>query len=170
MQFLRALRAMCPRRPAASWRGAGQGGARCGVLCAGRWRSWGAVQLAPRMARINWALFIFDRPSTSSCRARLYSSSRVRSDSERWGLPVPCVVRFGVSWRSRRCLFTVRAAISLARLAETPRRRWLSLMCSYCRSRLLLHREAGIAARRGGWLAPARLLFVGFSNNMRACG
>ena len=35
-----------------------------------------------------------------------------------------------------RSLFTVRAAISLARLSDSPRSFALSLMCSYCRSRL----------------------------------
>ena len=38
-----------------------------------------------------------------------------------------------------RCLFTVRAAISFARFVERPCFFSLSLMCSYCRSRLLLH-------------------------------
>src|SRR5438132_1144585 len=35
-----------------------------------------------------------------------------------------------------RSLFTVRAAISVARLVLSPRSLALSLMCSYCRSRL----------------------------------
>lgn len=35
-----------------------------------------------------------------------------------------------------RSLFTVRAAISSARLVLSPRRFALALMCSYCRSRL----------------------------------
>ena len=38
-----------------------------------------------------------------------------------------------------RCLFTVRAAISFARFVERPCFFSLSLTCSYCRSRLLLH-------------------------------
>src|SRR5262245_7486389 len=37
-----------------------------------------------------------------------------------------------------RSLFTVRAAISSARLALVPRASSLFLMCSYCRSRVLL--------------------------------
>lgn len=40
-----------------------------------------------------------------------------------------------------RSLFTVRAAISLARYSLSPRSKALSLMCSYCRSRLGLIRE-----------------------------
>jgi hypothetical protein len=38
-----------------------------------------------------------------------------------------------------RCLLTVRAAISFARFVERPCFFSLSLTCSYCRSRLLLH-------------------------------
>jgi hypothetical protein len=38
-----------------------------------------------------------------------------------------------------RSLFTVLAAISLARFVEAPLSCALSLMCSYWRSRLLLH-------------------------------
>jgi hypothetical protein len=38
-----------------------------------------------------------------------------------------------------RSLFTVAAAICFARLVEAPRSFALSLMCSYCRSRLSLH-------------------------------
>src|ERR1051325_1892755 len=37
-----------------------------------------------------------------------------------------------------RSLFTVRAAISFARLVDSPRSSALSLMCSYWRSRFLL--------------------------------
>ena len=37
-----------------------------------------------------------------------------------------------------RSLLTVAAAICFARLVEAPRFLALSLMCSYCRSRLLL--------------------------------
>src|SRR5690242_1382637 len=44
-----------------------------------------------------------------------------------------------------RSLFTVRAAISSARLVEPPRFLTLSLMCSYCRSRLGLD-PAGMVA------------------------
>src|SRR3954447_20109637 len=36
-----------------------------------------------------------------------------------------------------RSLFTVRAAISSARSSEAPWSSWLSLMCSYCRARLV---------------------------------
>jgi hypothetical protein len=43
-----------------------------------------------------------------------------------------------------RCLLTVRAAISFARFVERPCFFSLSLTCSYCRSRLLLH-DLGIA-------------------------
>src|SRR5687768_12061322 len=52
------------------------------------------------------------------------------------GLPVPCVVLLGVRPSSRRCLLTVRAAISLARSSSRPRSRSLCLMCSYIRSSL----------------------------------
>jgi hypothetical protein len=43
-----------------------------------------------------------------------------------------------------RSLLTVRAAISLARFVERPCLRSLSLMCSYCRSRLALHAFCGM--------------------------
>jgi hypothetical protein len=43
-----------------------------------------------------------------------------------------------VSPACARCLFTVAAAISLARFVDLPLDFALSLMCSYCRSRLLL--------------------------------
>src|SRR3954469_2747377 len=43
-----------------------------------------------------------------------------------------------------RSLLTVRAAISLARFVEAPLFFSLSLMCSYWRSRLLLHAFCGI--------------------------
>src|SRR3954454_23760295 len=43
-----------------------------------------------------------------------------------------------------RSLLTVRAAISFARFVEAPCFFSLSLMCSYCRSRLLLQAFCGI--------------------------
>src|SRR5262245_2181994 len=52
-----------------------------------------------------------------------------------------------------RSLFTVRAAISSARLALCPRRLALSLMCSYCRSRFRLD-PAGISATSLGQVPP----------------
>jgi hypothetical protein len=48
---------------------------------------------------------------------------------------------------SARCWLTVRAAISSARSGERPSSSSLSLMCSYCRSRLSLH-ASGISTPR----------------------
>jgi hypothetical protein len=50
---------------------------------------------------------------------------------------------------SARCWLTVRAAISAARSGERPSSSSLSLMCSYCRSRLSLH-ASGISTPRVG--------------------
>src|SRR5437763_2924359 len=50
-----------------------------------------------------------------------------------------------VSPERARSLFTVRAAISFARFVERPCFFSESLMCSYCRSRLLLHADCGIS-------------------------
>src|SRR6266446_4155607 len=81
----------------------------------------------------------------SSC-ARLYSSSRDRSSRATFGFPVPWVRLLSMRLSSRRCLCTVRAAISLARFSEAPRSRALSFMCSYCRSSFLL--QEGICTPR----------------------
>src|SRR5687768_9928731 len=64
------------------------------------------------------------------------------------GLPVPCVLLFTVRPSSRRCLFTVRAAISSARAGSIPRSSSLSLMLSYIFSSFLLQ-LLGIAASWG---------------------
>jgi hypothetical protein len=58
---------------------------------------------------------------------------------DRLGLPVPLVFLLGVRPSSRRCLLTVRAAISLARLADLPRCCEDSFTCSYCRSSFADH-------------------------------
>src|SRR5438132_13966381 len=82
--------------------------------------------------------------------------------------------RLFVSPDRARSLLTVRAAISLARLVERPCFFSPSLMCSYCRSRLLLHADRGIfkpprsvwvfrngAATRALWTTPVRTRFAG---------
>src|SRR5215218_8252640 len=61
------------------------------------------------------------------------------------GLPVPCVRLLAERPSSRRCLFTVRAAISVARAGSMPRSSSLSFTCSYNRSSLLLQ-PLGMAA------------------------
>src|SRR4051812_8750245 len=53
-------------------------------------------------------------------------------------------------------LFTVRAAISLARLSLSPRFLALSLMCSYCRSRLGLD-PRGMVPTSLNWLFSSGL-------------
>jgi hypothetical protein len=107
-------------------------------------------------ARWSCALFIFERPSMPSRCASLYSCSRVlppfdelvrevdpeREPEERELEPEELDRERDddfVSPDCARCLFTVLAAISVARFVERPCFRSLSLMCSYCRSRLLLH-------------------------------
>jgi len=65
-------------------------------------------------------LLILLRPSMFLPLARLYNSSRVRSSRPRRGLPVPSVVFLGVRPSRRRCLLTVRAAISSARSVLAP--------------------------------------------------
>src|SRR5215208_5603994 len=55
-----------------------------------------------------------------------------------------------------RSLLTVRAAISLARFVEAPLFFSLSLMCSYWRSRLLLHAFCGIE-NLPSWTFPTHL-------------
>jgi len=56
--------------------------------------------------------------------------------------------RYGLADRARS-LLTVRAAISWARFGDSPRSSELSLMCSYCRSRLAFE-PRGIAATSSG--------------------
>ena len=60
--------------------------------------------------------------------------------------PPPALVRLRLDFvcpASRRCLFTVRAAISLARFVLLPCFRADSLMCSYCRFRFALFTPRG---------------------------
>src|SRR5438132_421448 len=63
-----------------------------------------------------------------------------------------------------RSLLTVRAAISFARFVDVPRSLALSLMCSYCRSRLLLQAFCGmvtlLVACEGRSARRARELFL----------
>src|SRR6185436_886110 len=54
-----------------------------------------------------------------------------------------------------RSLFTVAAAICLARFVDAPRSFALSLMCSYCRSRLSLQACCGM------WHSPLALWLKG---------
>src|SRR5438874_13784231 len=60
--------------------------------------------------------------------------------------------------RWARSLFTVLAAISLARFVDVPRDFALSLMCSYFRSCLSVHSALGIGAslRSGLRFSPGR--------------
>src|SRR5947209_13762781 len=64
-----------------------------------------------------------------------------------------------------RSLFTVRAAISSARLSLAPRPRWLCLICSYCRARLV-----PFFTPRGGMSHLHSHLDVRFSTTHRWCG
>jgi hypothetical protein len=47
--------------------------------------------------------------------------------------------RWRASPERARSLFTVRAAISVARRSDRPAAFWLALTCSYWRSRFALH-------------------------------
>src|SRR5262245_29701977 len=68
-----------------------------------------------------------------------------------------------------RSLLTVRAAISFARFVDAPRSLALSLMWSYCRSRLLLHAFCGI--ERTSFVSPFAShvpFWSGFNRRMNA--
>ena len=82
---------------------------------AGRWCQTAGLRDAPMTC-----------PASRSASACVEVRERVRDSPER-----------------ARSLLTVRAAISFARLVERPWSCSLSLMCSYCRSRLLLHAFCG---------------------------
>src|SRR4051812_36011581 len=61
-----------------------------------------------------------------------------------------------------RSLFTVRAAISSARSSDAPCSFWLSLMCSYCRARLV-----PFLTPRGG-IVPASFRLTGSHTRLGA--
>src|SRR5215207_8360869 len=120
-------------------------------------------------ARWSCCLFIFERPEMFIRLASLYSCSFVRP----FGRFVPerrpprrpdemscrdVLDDVRASPERARSLLTVRAAISFALLVEAPCSLALSLMCSYCRSRLLLHASWGIQTSFfGGLPRPRRL-------------
>src|SRR5699024_679612 len=72
------------------------------------------------------------RPSAPECER-----SPPRSEGDLSSTEVRLASSDSPSWA--RVLFTVRAAISSASSSEEPLSSWLSLMCSYWRSRFLLH-------------------------------
>ena len=88
-----------------------------------------AGQFLSLIACTSSLLTILLRPLMFSCLALLYSSCTERSSSLVEGLPVPWVVLLDVFPFLRRCLFTVRAAISFARLVLFPFFLTLSFIC-----------------------------------------
>ena len=111
-------------------------------------------------ARCSWSLDMLDRPLMLRLRASAYSCSFVRPaaapecDRSPPRLPeemswVDVLLAVRDSPDRARSLFTVLAAISVARFVLSPRSFALSLMCSYCRSRFGLDPLASAVSSPG---------------------